>query len=206
MIARLSILGLYDFDNTIFDNLQLPVGILKDDVVNNLLIELSELECLYPNPNLMKSAIGFWSAKKLPQWVKQYATTQFDYKPLNNAYRDEDTTDTDDRNLNNTTTHDLTTADSGTDTDTNYTSGFNETTATMEGKTDSEKGTQSKVTGTTGIADTGTDKHTIHFHTEGSIGVVTPQNMIQQERAVDEFNIIDYIINDFKNRFCILVY
>lgn len=42
--------------------------------------------------------------------------------------------------------------------------------------------------------------------THGNIGVTTSQQMIEAERRVSEFNIIDYIIQSFKRRFCILVY
>lgn len=40
----------------------------------------------------------------------------------------------------------------------------------------------------------------------GNIGVTTTQQMIEQERNIVQFNIYDFIINSFKNRFCILVY
>lgn len=42
--------------------------------------------------------------------------------------------------------------------------------------------------------------------THGNIGVTTSQEMIEAERKVAEFNIIDYIVQSFKRRFCILVY
>lgn len=40
----------------------------------------------------------------------------------------------------------------------------------------------------------------------GNIGVTTTQKLIEEERKVSEFNIIDYIIQSFKKRFCIMVY
>ena len=42
--------------------------------------------------------------------------------------------------------------------------------------------------------------------THGNIGVTTSQQMIEAERRVSEFNIIDYITDSFKRRFCIMVY
>ncbi len=47
-------------------------------------------------------------------------------------------------------------------------------------------------------------EHNMHIH--GNIGVMSTQTMIQQEREIDLFNIYDIIIEDFKMRFCILVY
>mgnify|MGYP001467864330 CR=1 FL=1 len=40
----------------------------------------------------------------------------------------------------------------------------------------------------------------------GNTGFYTKQKMIEQERGIAEYNIIDVIINSFKNRFCLLVY
>lgn len=48
---------------------------------------------------------------------------------------------------------------------------------------------------------------TTHEQTEtGNIGVTTTQQMISAEREIAVFNIIDFIINDFKERFCLLIY
>ena len=41
---------------------------------------------------------------------------------------------------------------------------------------------------------------------QGNIGVTTTQSMIREEREIDTFNLMDYIIDSFKKRFCILVY
>lgn len=48
---------------------------------------------------------------------------------------------------------------------------------------------------------------TIHEQTEtGNIGVTMTQSMITAERGIAVFNIIDFIINDFKERFCLRIY
>ena len=67
-------------------------------------------------------------------------------------------------------------------------------------------------TGNVADKDTGTRKHdtsdTGKITTErtGNIGVTSTQSLIKEQRDVVQFNIMDYIINDFKNRFCLLVY
>lgn len=43
-------------------------------------------------------------------------------------------------------------------------------------------------------------------HMYGNIGVTTTQQMIQQERDIAQFNIIETIIQDFKKQFCIGIY
>lgn len=48
---------------------------------------------------------------------------------------------------------------------------------------------------------------TTHEQSEtGNIGVTTTQQMISAEREIAVFNIIDFIINDFKERFCLRIY
>lgn len=46
--------------------------------------------------------------------------------------------------------------------------------------------------------------HSLHMH--GNIGVMSTQDMIAQEREIDLFNMYDIIIDEFKQRFCVLVY
>ena len=41
---------------------------------------------------------------------------------------------------------------------------------------------------------------------QGNIGVTSSQNLIEQERELVKFSIYDFIIQDFKERFCVLVY
>lgn len=50
----------------------------------------------------------------------------------------------------------------------------------------------------------GTRGRTLHTH--GNIGTMTVQQMIREEREIAEFNLVDYIVDSFKQRFCILVY
>ena len=40
----------------------------------------------------------------------------------------------------------------------------------------------------------------------GNVGVTTSQQMIEEERRISKFNIMDYIIDSFKRRFCLLIY
>ena len=50
------------------------------------------------------------------------------------------------------------------------------------------------------------DKRVYERIEQGNIGVTTTQSMIQEEREVVQFNVINYIIDSFKQRFCLLVY
>ena len=84
-MSKLSILGLYQYDQTLFDNLQLPDDFSTDDretLINNLLMECAEFECVYPAFEFCKAAIGFWSKARLHVWQKLYNTMFFEYNPI----------------------------------------------------------------------------------------------------------------------------
>lgn len=100
---------------------------------------------------------------------------------------------------------------------TNSTASENNSTESTEDFTGNGKVTNA---GTKTIANTGnetnnvsretSDKNTgetTHEQSEtGNIGVTTTQQMILAEREIAVFNIIDFIINDFKEWFCLLIY
>ena len=67
-------------------------------------------------------------------------------------------------------------------------------------------------TGSITDKDTGTRKHDtsdtgdVTTTRTGNIGVTSTQSLIQEQREVVKLNIIDVIINDFADRFCLKVY
>lgn len=214
MQASISVLGLYQYDNTLFDSMTVPTGMDKSLAVSNILMECAELEVLLPDPDVMKTAIGFWSAASQQVWNKLYESTQFVYNPIWN--KDGTFTETHDitqtRNLSKssdfTDTHNLT-LDRDYD-DTYDKSAYNSSTYQPADKhviNDTTKDTGTMRTAGSG-SDTGTvrDAGTTTRTERGNIGITTTQQMIKEEREVSEFNIYDYIVRSFKERFCIMVY
>ena len=303
--ANISPLGLYQWDNTVFDLMQIPEELDKPTLIDNLLAETAELEVLYPNPVVFKNLVGVWSTKQLDIWNRLYATTQYEYNPIENYNRYEtgsedgagrtthsgtdttaDTTtyggtdgrteaimhggrDVDTRQLaEGGTEGEATTAQmaqggqdvvTGSDTKGHWIAGYDAptptaqddgllkqtrdqddaTTTTAYGKTESDNGSKTTTFGKTEsesdtttygktenvteqktygqtiqkagnmthgeqIATTNEGSHELHAH--GNIGVTTTQKLIQEQREIDLFNLYDIIIEDFKMRFCILVY
>ena len=153
--VNLSPLGLYNWDNTIFDLMQIPSALDRETLIQNLLAETAELEVLYPNPVIFKNLLGVWSAKQIDIWNRLYATTQYEYNPIENYNRYETGSDSG----TGRTTH------SGTDTTTETTThggtdGRTEA-ITTGGKdtldmTRQEGGTEGK-TGTIGVEQGGTE-------------------------------------------------
>ena len=100
---------------------------------------------------------------------------------------------------------------------TNSTASENNSTESTEDFTGNGKVTNSgtKTTANTGdetnnvsreTSDNNTGETTHEQSETGNIGVTTTQQMISAEREIAMFNIIDFIINDFKERFCLLIY
>lgn len=226
MKATLDVVALYNYDNTLFDNMALPTQVDRQTLINNLIMECAELELLYSNYEFIKAAIETWSNKQLHVWTELAKTLEYEYEPLWNkdyhisrredrAFRgtEDVTTNTDDDNSYSGSTTGTNTG-SGTDLHTVY--GFNSSTDAPESKDTSNNTLTSS--GTSTSTDSRDIRETIDRDTtdtgqiknedweRGNIGVMSTQDLIKQQREVVQFNLIDYIIKDFKNRFCLLVY
>lgn len=199
--ATLSIVGLYNYDNTIFDNLVTPFD-ANDNLIQNILMECAELEILYPDADFMKFAIGAWSQKQLPIWNKLYNTEKLEYNPLENANRTEETNDTTVINESNSGNNKSTV--DGNSTNTRQVFPFDGNISQPQYIDDIVPHQESD----NNYSDNreGQNTFTSVKTVKGSIGVVTPQEMIQQERNVSNFSTVNYIIDQFKQRFCIMVY
>lgn len=95
---------MYKQDNTLFDEFVIPEKLDKDLLIDNLLMELAELNCIYTRPTTLKHFIGRWSKRRLPIWEKMLLTTLLEYNPIENYDRIEDTTNLETRDLSNTNT------------------------------------------------------------------------------------------------------
>lgn len=205
--SRLTLIGLYNYDNTIFDNLTLPSGITKDTLVNNILMRGAEFEVLYPDADFIKFSIGAWATKWQPTFQRWIDALAIEYEPLENYNRIEDWTDTDDGTgsrtgsgtgetsgtTGSTTTHRVSADDAG-----------DQFTAKDQ---DELSGTDSSSTSTTSQEDTSnhnTGEH--HGRIHGNIGVTTSQQMLISELDLGYWNIYEKITDLFLTEFVIPVY
>lgn len=229
-MANLSIIGAYNFMPSIFDGLLLPEGVDRETAINNIVMECAELELLYSDLDFFKFAIEQWSSKQLSVWQKLYETTQLKYDPIENFNRKEEYTDSSTvkrtENIAETTQSNSTNKSSGNSSSTVDSSQDNEErVSAYDSDTYQPKGKNTlsgneERTATDTVTDTGnasgenerqgefSEQHSFtHSAREyGNIGVTTSQQMIQAEREVVKFNIYDYITDEFKSRFCLLVY
>ena len=226
MRATLSILGLYQREPTLFDELELPGSMNKDVLIDNILYEAAPLEAYYPDPNFMKFMIGRWSFMNQSVWQKLYDTTVLEYNPIFNYDRTEEWSENeqmlDKRTLTGTETETSTDNSSGeirssgtVQSELNV-SGYNESSYVPREQTietpDTLTSNTSETDRTVSIDKNDTenmDRKRDNIRTGrafGNIGVTTTQQMIQQERETVLFNMYKVITDSFIERFCLMIY
>ena len=222
MGASLSLIGLYQWNNGLFETMAIPDGFTneqKDLLINAILLECGELEVIYPNYDFMKFAIEAWSHKELPTWQRIYNASLLEYNPIENYNRTEETTIVDDGS--DIHSGNDTSRNSGSDSNTgggsltrqNDTTGYDSNTfvpreKTTDTTTDTNTTTYGGVnTFTHGEQIARDNERTITGNISGNIGVTTSQQMLEQEIEIaGKLNIYNLISDSFKNRFCLQVY
>ena len=221
-MAMLSILALYNWDNTLFNDLNVPEGMDKNNIIDNILFECAELSLLYTDPAFMKRAIKQWSDKEQNVWAKLFATENFDYNPIWNV----DGTVTEKETVERDRTNDIdrstataeaaheATSDDVDQTTTDSVTGYNSTAwqdhtkSVVDSDRDITTNSTRNISGTDNVDEAESEdvERNLETRRTGNIGVTTTQQMIREERDVALFNTIEFITNSFKKRFCVMVY
>lgn len=162
MWGTLSILGLYNYDTTIFADMVLPNGVDSATAISSIIMDNAELEILYPDPNAMRFMIKLWSERELPIWERILAAIQKEYDPLENYNRTEiwNQTDTGTNNKTSGYTDVLDGSTTGSATDTNSASHSGSLSDTTSKTTTHGKTLQHDVSGFNGAALTPSSKDT----------------------------------------------
>lgn len=224
--ASLSLYGIFQYDDTILDGLSVPTGMDPDTVKNMLLIETAGMSILYPDAPFLKKAIALWCAERSDVWQKLYNTTVLQYDPIENYDRREESSEESIGNEHVQSSQERSTDSESRGSSQQHRSGENTATAantaynsndfadtsksTSSGSDDVMDSTVSSGSGTENVSGSGnkssTDLRRLSSRIHGNIGVTTSQQMIMSEREVAEFCMVDYIVNDFISRFCVMVY
>lgn len=88
--AKLTLIGMYNYDQTLFNELVMPEGIDKDLFIQSLLMQSGEFEVLYPQPDFMKYSIKIWSTKWFRTFSEWLRGTQQRWNPIYNYDRFEE--------------------------------------------------------------------------------------------------------------------
>lgn len=224
-MSLLTVEGLYNYDDTLFNGFNVPEGLVKQIAIDTILMRTRELEILYPDFTYMKNRITIWSNKYQINWKKLYDTTVLEYNPIENYDRMEDWTDTDDetstsardntRNTTNTvkstSTNEIMNSVNVTDQNTAFNAGLADHAKQITDGDTTENGTitnteTGKDTENENVNGGRTGRHTKTGRAHGNIGVTTSQQMIQSERDLVVFNLYDVIAESFIENFCLMVY
>ena len=220
-MARISIMGLYQYDPTIFDGLEMPrkedlrnkeylvTGIKPLDkqlFIDHLCISLAEISLVYSDPDVVRYMISTWSRVNYDRFLSLWETLLYKYNPIWNKdgviLETRDLTFTDDEDttghVHSTGTSDGTVDDNVTGYDSNTYSPNTQTVQDIDtSSTADHSGTRDLLRRDTG---------TIERKETGNIGVTTTQEMLKAQRDIVDFNIYDYMTNEFKREFCVMVY
>lgn len=131
--AKITLLGFYNYNNALFDEMVLPDGVDKETLVDTILMRGAEYECIYSDPSFMQKLIGSWSLQWKKVFEKWQEVTNTDFAPLENYDRFEDWSDTKQSNeksvgvdrTNTTGRDDVTRSNIGSHSDTNSTTNTN---------------------------------------------------------------------------------
>lgn len=228
--AKITLIGLNrwmnDINDDLFAELELPEGIDKDTLTNNILLQGADFEVMYSDPLFMKEAIGLWSSKWYRTFEKWVEALAIEYAPLENYDRKEDWSDTLNRGVKTSGRRDNGNTRTFLNTDTE-TPGTTVTDEKQVSAYDSsayqpaEKNT-STPTGYNTLAHTGTitdefGEGTSGSETEnsktvrdgrihGNVGVTTSQKMLEEELRISEWNLYEHITDLFLSEFVIPIY
>lgn len=224
-MATLTIWGIYapnNDDTTVFDLLELPEGLNRENTIKNIMLRCGDFELSYPDYNFMREAVGAWSYKYKDTFQKWYDIMTTEYNPIENYNREETMSE-------------------------DWAGGSNMTSTTQDSKSMSGNATQSHGSGSNKhrivpfnrssnntnagiLADENLTEYTDESHIsaqdvmqyqesggdhretdrtsiiKGNIGVTTSQQMIESELKLREWNLIDHIADLFVAEFCLCVY
>lgn len=189
---KISLLGLYTYDNTIFDQLYIPAVFPpimddnphhyytpnKDTLVNLILEKSADFPALYPDCDFMKFMCGVWSKNCEYMMCTLWETMNAKFNPIENYDRHSKITRKANSSAGGTVTGSQT--------------AFNSDTFKDTGKSTSSQ--------------TSSGGETVEDYTHGNIGVRSGQELVEQSREMALFKWYDIVSDDFISKFCVQLY
>lgn len=216
--ATMTMIGAYNYDNSIFDGLSLPDGIDKETCVNEILNRCGEFTLLYTNLDFLKNMITHFSNKHYRTFEKWIDALNEEFNPLHNYDRHEvytdchssnETTDTVDKNKS--TSISQTSTNSTNDTNRNVSAYDSSTMQPKESEKTTSSGNgnglannESDSTGSVNRFGNDIIKHEAHLY--GNIGTTKSTEMLLDFLSAERWNIYEHIADIFCDEFCIAIY
>lgn len=206
MFASLSILGLYEYNNDVFDNLTLPEGLNSTVLIPMIVTECSDFALLYPDYDFMKMLIGVWSLKEQRIWAAMLESETLEYNPIENYDRYESISRSVSSESSGSSSGNSEASGSSSGTTTAAQTAFNTDSFKDTGRSVSSSTTSNTSEASESASQTAEGTETTEAHLHGNIGVTTAQQMIAGYREISNFSTYDFIVQSFKDRFCVQVY
>lgn len=218
-MARLTLYGMLQYDNTLLNGILLPQGIERDLLKAHIIKRSGDLYPYYQVPPILKDLIANWFIEKYSDFEKIYNAYSSDYNPIENYDRREDskrtltdsgsdkTTNTlgSTRTVHTENTLDTVTTDliSAADADTFQNQSQTEVAGTPEStSTDTGSGSDQIQTD---YGKKNDDVYESRIH--GNIGVTTSQQMLESEISLrTRYNIYELIAGLFEQEFITQLY
>lgn len=224
--SKMTLIGQYNYDNTLFDGLTFPAGINKQSAVDEILLKSGEFEVLYSDIDFNKQAIEHWGKKNYRTFEKWIEALSIEFEPLYNFDRYEEYSDekisqgntkaaSNTKDVSNSVSQTSTNSTSG-DTNTRSVSAYDS--GTYQPREQESVSSSSGVTGNGSASSDNTQnvesdsssnnieniKHTAHLY--GNIGVTTSTELLEDFLRVERFNIYEQLADMFISELCILIY
>ena len=203
----------------------------RSDIISEILYECGCFETLYTSPANFNREFVSWANVRFPVWEDLFKTTVQRYELLHNYDRTEEWTEKrkntfDGQNkisgFSKVNESGTSTSDSARDinrveeTDTSsYSSGISyqprEKRTVVDGEiAELDNGFDNEMNSSdsrnASYNSSGNDEFTRTVRAYGNIGVTTAQQMLEEERRLVKFSLCRFIVEDFKARFCVLIY
>lgn len=214
-MERVTLWGFYQYDKTLFDDIVLPDGIGKENLVAEIMKNSGDLYPYHQVLEYLKSNINYWFARRLFDFERMYNALRVDYSPIENYDRKENINrDYENSGIDKASTtlgSSTTTTNVGSNDNENKVSAYNE-----NDYTNREKDTQSYNSTLTNTG-SGTDttqteyglkrKEVEDIRVHGNIGVTTSQQMIESEMSLRaKYDIYKIISREFEREFLVQIY
>lgn len=208
-----TLLDLIRFDNTLFDNIELPNGLEKDMVMTAIQQRCLMCQLIYPEPLTFKFLVENWFKRHKNMFAKMYNTTIIEgYSPIENYYMEQDSRrdiadNRDTTKTGNEAENDNTHA-TGTGSTTTTVSAYNASTYQPDNKVESET---TNDTDRDSIRDTKDVENEVFSRAdtldELKHGRTTSvAKLIQEERETNKWDFYEWLSSLFEDDFCITVY
>lgn len=186
-IQRMTLIGMYHYDNTLFDNVSLPEGYDKETFINSLLLEHGEKCVMYTDVDFMKFSLGVVSRKWYHEFERIYTALNEEYNPLHNYDRHEEYKDITERKAGGK----VTTTQPEDTTEETRVAAYNSASYEPDRKSFSNAG---KLVSENENGENGTVTHDAHLF--GNIGVTTSAAMALEETRLRSDNNMYGVIAD----------